>query len=129
MAKKGKDTLNKLNKFLQETGTEPLEKSAKTGKKAFLDKAPTSLIEIEAVEHKLKDIYQLPDGQLKEGDLADLIKIIALNNNTSIRQVLYRVISKSLEKIPKQDSTDLMLQSTCMYLEYHDLLNQELNKG
>ena len=128
MAKKGKDTLNKLSKFLkdQESTNTPAQEKSSGSKKEFLSKSPTQLVEIEKIEQELKRINQMPDGQLKEHEIADFIRLVALENGVSIRQVLYKVVTEVLTKIKEKDSTDLMMMNTCLYLEYHDMLNDKL---
>jgi hypothetical protein len=127
MAKKGKDTLNKLSEFLKDQGTEPTKKESSPKKKEeFLAEPPLQLVEIEKIEQELKRINKLPIGQLKEQEIADFVRLVALENGTSIRQVLYRVVQEVLTKIKDKDSTDLMMLNTCLYLEYHDALNARL---
>jgi type II secretory pathway component PulM len=120
MAKK-KDTLKDLNEFMRS------QQSNATEDEAYLDKKPTSLAEVERLKNEIKKLEELPAGALHEDELAELIQKIASAQSLNARHILFKICEKVLQVKEDQDSSDIMLLNTILYLQHNDLLVQKLS--
>lgn len=120
MAKKGKNTLKDLNEFMKN------QPKGEEGSSDFMEKKPTTLVEIEGVEKQLKELQALPEDALKEDALANFILQIANAHNISARKVLYKICEAVIDKTGKQESTDIMLMNTILYLSHHESIVEKL---
>lgn len=110
MTKKGKTTLKDLDQFLKQQ--------------------PNTLVDVEKVEgERSSETDTISESEpLTESDLVDLITGYAENAGKPLSQVLYEIITLSLNEKSAQTPSELMLLNTVNYLAHADALTAQLKQ-
>lgn len=111
-AKKGKDTLKDLSKFLQEKDSPETESGGIS--EDFLTAQPNTLVAVSTLSEQFSEQAANPDLDF----LHEVLETLARNEGKSVREVLYALIERSLTAQTSVEASDIMLLSTVQYLSH-----------
>jgi len=121
-AKKGKDTLKDLSKFLKDQDEAPA--SGEENSDEFLSSKPKTLVNVS----KLQDELAKAGGNPDQDFLINAVVKLAQLQDSSPQSVLYSLVEGVLSKIENPEPGDLLMLSSVQYLSHNRRIDAKLQE-
>ncbi|HAA11862.1 MAG TPA: hypothetical protein DCE41_09255 [Cytophagales bacterium] len=121
-AKKGKDTLKDLSKFLKDQDEAPAGDEENSDE--FLSSKPKTLVNVSKLQDELAKAGGDPDQEFL---VNAVVKLAQLEGSTP-QTVLYNLVEGVLSKLENPEPGDLLMLSSVQYLSHNRRIDSKLQE-